>query len=51
MSQYFEFFFVLLEVVVDWKEPLNNGLPGWTNTIETGINQKGTRMVKGGDQD
>ena len=31
------------------REPLNNSLPGQTNTKEARINQKGTRMVKDGE--
>ena len=48
-SRYFELFFWVVESSLIGRKPLNDSLTGKKNTKETRINQKGTRMVKDGE--
>ena len=48
-SRYIESSFLDRKFPLNRRKPLNNSLQGKTNTKEVKINQKGTRMVKVGE--
>ena len=49
-SRYFElFFWGRSKLPLIGRKPLNNSLPGLTNTNKARVNQKGTRIVKDGE--